>query len=302
VTNERGAQSITISAKTVAEAIAEAVEKLGIPENEIDVTVISEGSKGFLGMGGENARILAMPKAILARRTPPPVAPPEVREPAREPVAREPAPRAATQRTARAAVEKTPSRPLIAEPAIPVVTSPRAIVQDPTPDVEEPDDEQPAEVRADPALVAEAAVEVVRELILRVGLDAQATVRSAGNPVVIDIMGEDLGLLIGRHGDTLGAFQYLVNSIVGKRVHRWCKVVIDVEHYRLRREDTLRTLANRQAARVRQTHQELILEPMPAAERRIIHLTLQNSPYVVTHSKGEEPNRSVVIGLRPAER
>ncbi|HEX3733361.1 MAG TPA: RNA-binding cell elongation regulator Jag/EloR, partial [Mycobacteriales bacterium] len=157
-------------------------------------------------------------------------------------------------------------------------------------------------VRADPALVAEAAVEVVRELILRVGLDAQATVRSAGNPVVIDVMGEDLGLLIGRHGDTLGAFQYLVNSIVGKRVHRWCKVVIDVEHYRLRREDTLRTLANRQAARVRQTHQELVMEPMPAAERRIIHLTLQNSPYVVTHSKGEEPNRSVVIGLRPAER
>ncbi|MGH2390301.1 MAG: Jag N-terminal domain-containing protein, partial [Chloroflexota bacterium] len=68
MTNDRGAQSITISAKTVAEAIAEAVERLGLPESEIDVTVISEGSKGFLGMGGENARILAMPKAILARR------------------------------------------------------------------------------------------------------------------------------------------------------------------------------------------------------------------------------------------
>lgn len=299
MTNERGAQSITISAKTVAEAIAEAVERLGIPESEIDVTVISEGSKGFLGMGGENARILAMPKAILARRTPPPVAP--IATP--EAPARESAPRSAPQRSARSgAAEKAPAGPSVAEPAASVVVTPRAVVQDPTPVVDEPEDEQPAEARADPALVAEAAVEVVRELILRVGLDAQATVRSAGNPVVIDVMGEDLGLLIGRHGDTLGAFQYLVNSIVGKRVHRWCKVVIDVEHYRLRREDTLRTLANRQAARVRQTHQELIMEPMPAAERRIIHLTLQNSPWVVTHSKGEEPNRSVVIGPRPAER
>jgi spoIIIJ-associated protein len=297
VTNERGTQSITISAKTVAEAIAEAVERLGIPESEIDVTVISEGSKGFLGMGGENARILAMPKAILARRNPAPAAPVEAREPAREST-----PRSTPQRSARSAAEKTPARPPLIEPAAPVVPAPRAVVQDPTPELEEPEEEQPAEVRADPVLVAEAAVEVVRELILRVGLDAQATVRSAGNPVVIDVMGEDLGLLIGRHGDTLGAFQYLVNSIVGKRVHRWCKVVIDVEHYRLRREDTLRTLANRQAARVRQTHQELIMEPMPAAERRIIHLTLQNSPWVVTHSKGEEPNRSVVIGLRPAER
>jgi spoIIIJ-associated protein len=239
-----------------------------------------------------------MPKAILARRSPTPVAPPEVREPAHES-----APRNTSQRSARAgAAEKSPARPAVAEPAMPLVATPRAVAQDTTPEVEEAEDEQPAEVRADPALVAEAAVEVVRELILRVGLDAQATVRSAGNPVVIDVMGEDLGLLIGRHGDTLGAFQYLVNSIVGKRVHRWCKVVIDVEHYRLRREDTLRSLANRQAARVRQTHQELIMEPMPAAERRIIHLTLQNSPWVVTHSKGEEPNRSVVIGLRPAER
>ena len=70
MTNERGSQSITVSAKTVAEAIAEAETRLGLPRDEIDITVISEGSKGFLGMGGENARILALPKAILSRRTP----------------------------------------------------------------------------------------------------------------------------------------------------------------------------------------------------------------------------------------
>jgi spoIIIJ-associated protein len=154
----------------------------------------------------------------------------------------------------------------------------------------------------DPAAVAEVAVEVVRELIVRMGLDAMATVRDAGNPVVIDITGDDLGLLIGRHGDTLSAMQYLVNAIVGRRVHRWCKVVIDVEHYRLRREDTLRSLANRQAARVRQSRQEITLDPMPAAERRVVHMTLQNSPWVATHSVGEEPHRCVVISPRQAPR
>ena len=296
MTNERGAQSITVSAKTVAEATAEAAQKLGLPESELDVTVISEGSKGFLGMGGENARILAMPKAILARRAPQPSPAPD------RSVASDPTPpisprfRPITPRPQPAPAPITADLPM---PEVDPITHPAA----PQPPVEqEEDEEQPEALRAEPALVAEVAVEVVRELILHMGLDAQATVRSAGKPVIIDIQGDDLGLLIGRHGDTLGAFQYLVNSIVGKRVDRWCKVVIDVEHYRLRREESLRSLANRQAARVRQTSQELTLDPMPAAERRIIHLTLQNSPWVVTNSTGEEPNRCVVIGPRLAER
>ncbi|HVC81988.1 MAG TPA: RNA-binding cell elongation regulator Jag/EloR [Chloroflexota bacterium] len=294
MTNERGAQSITVSAKTVAEATAEAAQKLGLPESELDVTVISEGSKGFLGMGGENARILAMPKAILARRAPQ-VPPAPDRAAATESIA-PPSPRfrPITPRPQPAPV--TPEPPLAEVEPINHVAAPQPAIE------HEEDEEQPDALRTEPALVAEVAVEVVRELILHMGLDAQATVRSAGKPVIIDVQGADLGLLIGRHGDTLGAFQYLVNSIVGKRVDRWCKVVIDVEHYRLRREESLRSLANRQAARVRQTSQELTLDPMPAAERRIIHLTLQNSPWVVTNSTGEEPNRCVVIGPRLAER
>jgi spoIIIJ-associated protein len=294
VTNERGAQSITVSAKSVAEATAEAAQKLGLPESELDVTVISEGSKGFLGMGGENARILAMPKAILARRAP--------------------QPSTAAERSS--TIDQTPPSPRFRPITPKTQPLPEPVTAVPAPEVDpivhvaarqpvsenEDDEEQPEALRTEPAIVAEVAVEVVRELILHIGLDAQATVRSAGKPVIIDIQGDDLGLLIGRHGDTLGAFQYLVNSIVGKRVDRWCKVVIDVEHYRLRREDSLRSLANRQAAKVRQTSQELTLDPMPAAERRIIHLTLQNSPWVVTNSTGEEPNRCVVIGPRLAER
>lgn len=310
MTNERRSQSITVSAKTVAEAIAEAEQRLGLSQSEIDITVISEGSKGFLGMGGENARILAMPKAILSRRVTEngraaragaPQAPVE------EASAQPPAPAPPIERAPQPSPEPAPAIESIAPIATPaaVPAPPIARAAEPRPVADEDGDdegEQSQGGRADPALVAEVAVEVVRELLLRMGIDAQATVRSVGNPVVIDVTGEDLGLLIGRHGDTLGSLQYLVNAIVGKRVHRWSKVIIDVEHYRARREDTLRQLANRQAARVRGSQQELVLDPMPAAERRVVHMALQNSPWVVTSSVGEEPNRRVVIAPRQGPR
>jgi spoIIIJ-associated protein len=93
-----------------------------------------------------------------------------------------------------------------------------------------------------------------------------------------------------------------VNAIVGRRVNRWCKVIVDVEHYRMRRDETLRSLANRQASRVQQNNQEITLDPMPANERRVVHMTLQNSPWVVTNSVGEEPNRCVVIAPRQGNR
>ena len=300
MTNERRSQSITVSAKSVAEAIAEAERRLGLDQTEIDITVITEGSKGFLGMGGENARIVAMPKAILARRGAPavtsvpdqpapdhlPPAAPAREQPAQAPVtaAAEPAVMPAQHEPARVDVDLRPSE------------------QDNHVEAQQDDELQPASLRVDPSEVAEVAVEIVRELLVRMGLDAQATVRSAGNPVIVDITGAELGLLIGRHGETLNSFQYLVNAIVGKRVNRWCKVIVDVEHYRLRREDSLRSLATRQASRVRQTQQEIALDPMPAAERRVIHTVLQNNPWVTTNSVGEEPNRRVVIGPRQGTR
>jgi spoIIIJ-associated protein len=286
VTHDRRSQSITVSAKTVAEAIAEAEQRLGLPQDEIDITVISEGSKGFLGMGGESARILAMPKAILARRT---VETPRTAPPA-EPVAAAPLPVPP--------VPVAPPHPTAYVP--PMAETPLDLADEVEETAEEALTTGPRHV--DSAQVAQEAVEVVRALLEHMRIDALATVRSTGNPVEIDITGRDLGLLIGRHGDTLSALQYLVNAIVGKRVHRWCKVIIDVEQYRLRREDTLRSLANRQAARVRQNRHEIALDPMPAAERRIIHLTLQNSPWVVTSSVGEEPNRRVVIAPRQSTR
>jgi spoIIIJ-associated protein len=306
VTNERGSQSITVSAKTVAEAIVEAEQRLGIPAGEIDVTVISEGSKGFLGMGGENARILAMPKAILSRRTPETShattyqSPQSVAPSDEYDEESEQSPLISRARKQAAARQEAPDSAARPAPARDDEVMPRTASE--IGDEGEEERDQAAPSRVDAGAVAEAAVDIVRELVLRMGLDAVATVRSTGSPVVIDVMGDDLGLLIGRHGDTLASLQYLVNAIVGKRVNRWCKVIIDVEHYRMRREETLRALANRQASRVRQSRHEIMLDPMPANERRVVHMTLQSSPWVVTNSVGEEPNRCVVIAPRQGAR
>jgi spoIIIJ-associated protein len=303
VTNERGSQSITVSAKTVAEAISEAETRLGLARDEIDITVISEGSKGFLGMGGENARILALPKAILSRRSPDTTRSTTARA-TPSPIVEgrqfdediESSPLVSRARKQAAAARQ--ENPMLAPEPVTFVAPPVEADGQDEADVEP----QPETARTDQLAVADVAVEVVRELMARMAIDATASVRSAGTPIIIDVMGDDLGLLIGRHGDTLASLQYLVNAIVGRRVNRWCKVIVDVEHYRLRRDETLRSLANRQASRVRQSNQEITLDPMPANERRVVHMTLQNSPWVVTNSVGEEPNRSVVIAPRQGNR
>ena len=111
----------------------------------------------------------------------------------------------------------------------------------------------------------------------------------------LDVTGEDVGLLIGRHGETLASLQFILNACLGKELARNSRVIVDVEHYRDRREQSLRGIALRAADRVRRERRALTLQPMPPNERRIIHLTLQTSPWVTTESTGEGPERRVVI-------
>lgn len=114
-------------------------------------------------------------------------------------------------------------------------------------------------------------------------------------PILMDISGSDLGILIGRHAEILNAMQYLVNLMVSKQVEHWVQVVVDVEGYRARRERQLRQLARRMADQVMKTGRRQSLEPMPANERRFIHLELRDHPSVITQSVGEEPGRKVTI-------
>jgi len=149
----------------------------------------------------------------------------------------------------------------------------------------------------------ELASDYLRTLLELAGINAEVTVRAPETPAdglgrataVLDIDGEDLGLLIGRRGSSLAALQYLVNVMVTRRLQSRVLVTIDVEHYHRRREESLRGLARRVAERVRHSHRPFTLEPMPAAERRIIHLALAEDQGVMTASVGQGDERKVVI-------
>jgi spoIIIJ-associated protein len=148
-----------------------------------------------------------------------------------------------------------------------------------------------------------AAEESLREMLRLLDIDADLYVREpetaadgAGRAsAVLDVEGEDLGLLIGRRGSTLSALQYMVNVMMTRKTGSKVLVTVDVEHYHRRREETLRNLARRMADRVRQSRRAITLEPMPANERRIIHLTLSEDPVVMTGSVGVGEDRKVVI-------
>jgi spoIIIJ-associated protein len=239
-------ESLEISARTVNEAIAKALTMLGKRRDEVEVSVLTEGSRGILGIGGEEARILVSPR---------------LPEPELEPI-----------------------------PELEI---------EPGPELE------PASARPSPEEVSRVATEIVQTLIDEMGLYADVDAEPAspdaeksGFAARLNIRGEDLGILIGRRGDTLAALQFITNLILGKRLRRWAKVQIDVEGYRRRREGVLEGLALRMAARVQQTGQPMTLEAMPASERRVIHVTLNDHPAVITESHGEGDQRHVVISPR----
>jgi spoIIIJ-associated protein len=144
--------------------------------------------------------------------------------------------------------------------------------------------------------------EILEELMKHLGFDVRIEVES-GDTSRLNVVGNDdgheaLGALIGRKGERLSALQHLVNLMLSRRMGEWTRVLVDVEDYRGRRERQLRDIANRAAARVEETGKMLQLEPMPALERRWIHLALRDHPAVATQSIGEEPNRRIVVLLR----
>ena len=118
------------------------------------------------------------------------------------------------------------------------------------------------------------------------------------NSLSIDLAGDDMGILIGKRGQTLDSLQYLVSLVVNKGHEEYIRVKVDTENYRQRRKETLENLAKNIAFKVKKTRKPVVLEPMNPYERRIIHSALQNDKYVTTHSEGEEPFRRVVVTLK----
>ena len=203
---------ITVSAKTLDDAITEALVQLGVTSDKLDYEVIEKGSAGFFGLGSKPAKIRIRKKST---------------------------------------------------------------VED--------------HVR-----------EFLNNVFRAMGMEVEILIRKSEDEKNIDIelKGSDMGVLIGKRGQTLDSLQYLTNLAVGKQVNEYVKVKIDTEDYRKRRRETLENLAKNIAYKVKRTKRPVSLEPMNPFERRIIHSALQGDRYVNTHSEGDEPYRHVVVTLK----
>lgn len=263
--------------KNVEAAIVEAESHLSKSREELEIQVLSQGSRGVFGLGGEPARVLARdPNAPGAAPTPMETVTEERRERPRQ-----------RERPAQAAAGGLRSSPAAvleeeaeAEPAL------------------APSTERPPKAKVDPNEVAETAKGIVGEMLEKMGFEVEVNVRSVDEPITLDVSGENLGVLIGRRGDSLAALQFMVNVILSNRFRHWPRVVVDVQGYRSRREQSLSSLGQRVADRVRRNRRPFTLEAMPANDRRIIHLSLRDRNDIETYSIGEGPSRRVVIAPR----
>ncbi len=152
-----------------------------------------------------------------------------------------------------------------------------------------------ASVKFNPEKIAK---EFLREMFVAMGIIVNIETELKEKQLLINLSGSDMGILIGKRGQTLDSIQYLVNLVVNKGDAPYISITLDTENYRQRRKETLESLAYNLAKKVKQTGKKVVLEPMNPYERRIIHSSLQNNKYVTTYSEGEEPYRNVVIALK----
>ena len=271
--------SISVSAKTVDDAITEALIQLGVTSDRLEYEVIEKGSAGFLGIGMKQA-------VIEARRKPEPKEE-KIEEPVvEEPVKAEPK-KVETVQPQKAAAEKKADEPQKAAFEKAVEKEVKEEVKKETKLVEV----QPQTIEAVEDFLKNTMKAMDMEVELKTEIDQDGA-------LCVDMSGEHMGILIGKRGQTLDSLQYLANRVANKHQEGYVRVKLDTENYRARREETLRHLAKNIAHKVKRNRRPVALEPMNPYERRIIHSALQSDPYVMTHSEGEEPFRKVVITLK----
>ena len=276
------------SAKTVDEAITKASLEFETFSENLEIEVISEGKSGFLGFG-------AKPAIIKVRKK-------EASEQLETPVEEEKKEEAAAQeipKTARKETVKEQKREAVKEPKKEVK---KEIKREVKKETEQPKEERKV-VERSPEEVAEMKAEAEKflggvfkamELEVEIKMDYKA---EEGN-LDIEFVGHDMGILIGKRGQTLDSLQYLTSLVVNKGRQGYVRVKLDTEDYRNRRKETLENLARSIAYKVRKTRKTVSLEPMNPYERRVIHSALQGNRYVETYSEGNEPYRHVVVKLK----
>ena len=294
-------KTLVTSGKTIDLAIEAALAQLGLDRDSVSVQVLQQAKTGFLGFGAQPAKVQVTyeapdevpeaPKVALssASRKPKAAAPaPKLAEPA--PAKPEPAKPVEAPKAEVKAEEKKPEvRP--ERPQQP--RAPRA----PQPPKEPREPREPKEYApAEPGSVEEK-IEVFLKGLLE-HMDSKAVPhcwKESGNAYQVDLVGDDLGYLIGRRGDTLDAIQHLCNYAVNREVEGHIRVSVDAESYRQKREESLRRYARKKAQQVLKARRRTTLEPMNAYERHVIHAALQDMENITPHSTGVEPNRCVVI-------
>ncbi len=279
--------------KSVDEAIADGLRALGLTADTAEIEIISRGSRGIFGLGSEPAQVRIMPRAAaspaprIARADATDAIEKTAGEAAEEIVAQEPI------------VQETVAQVTVTETPVAATKARSPVAADDEEANGEASDESSPEEEAELGAMA---IEMLGEMVRLMGFEADIIAEwrdpDADNEhryLLLDLQGSELGALIGRRGDTLNNIQYLIRLMVNQRVHKWKNIVVDVEGYRQRRIDHLSQLAQRSASQVAQSGRPLSLEPMPANERRIIHLTLRDNPDVYTESIGDGPKRKVQI-------
>ena len=226
-------RSVESHGKTVDEAVGQALRRLGRQRDEVDITVLSEGTRGVFGIGAEEARVRVT-----------------VRE-----------------------GEGEAAGPPAEQEAVPMERLP------------------------------EVAEDMLTDLLELMGIDSQVSVRevdieSDSPSLLLDVEGEDLGVLIGRRGETVAALQYTLGMLVQRRLRRWVRVNVDVGHYHDRQAALIRSKAQRTAERVQRARTPIAMEPMRPADRRIVHIALADHPDVMTYSIGAGEDRRVVVAPR----
>lgn len=261
--------TVEATGKTVDEAVQKALDELGLEEDEVEIEVISEGSSGVLGLGGSEAHVRVTSLPYEDEYEDDLAAPAEHEESDEDEIAP----------PGNRRFEPGPVGRRIA----PLVEAPRVRRFDP-----------------EAAPYAEIARETLAELLARMDMPAEVSLDAAEldddlPSIELSVNGEFMGILIGRHGDTLAALQFLLGLLVSRKAERRVRVMVDIEGYRERRARLLRDMAMRAADRAQRYRQPIFLDPMIPSERRVVHLALQDHPYVATHSIGEGDSRRVVV-------
>jgi len=259
--------SLEVIAPSIEEAVERGLADLGLSADDVDVEILDSGSKGLFGLGLRQARV-----------------------------------RLSVKQTDLSAGQELAALGRLSMDEMEISSFE---VETESFDLEEDEPEQPARPvyeAIDDENTLEIAQAVVQELLIRMKIQARLTVRYGEPedpkdraPLLVDVHGDDLSILIGPKAETLNALQYIAGLILGKEVGRSVPLVVDVEGYRARRTQQIRQLARRMAEQAVRTGRRQMLEPMPASERRLVHIELRDHPGVVTESIGEDPRRKVTI-------